>query len=151
MKRFLVCLWLFAVAGDLRAQTLTMDKVPSACTQAFRAKFPSGSQPGWKKAGAAIYEVQFFDGKKRQSALFDESGKWLQTQSEISYGQIPGKVNNAFIKQFEQYQVQEAYETETTDYGLCYEIVGFNRSGSVIVLFSAKGELLKKDESSADE
>lgn len=127
-----------------------MDKVPPAAANGFKVKFPNGSQPGWIMAGAEVYEVQFFNGKKRQSALFDNTGKWLQTQSEANYGTVPGKVQRAFETEFEGYQVQEVYETETPDKGLTYEITAFKGVKNFMAVFSAKGELLKREEGSSE-
>jgi hypothetical protein len=145
MKRQILLFLTILLSGACFAQRLTMDKVPPAAAQAFKMKFPNGSQPGWAKADTNAYEVQFFNGKKRQSALFDASGKWLQTQSEINYGQVPAKVQNAFGKEFEDFQVQEVYETELADKTFTYEISAFKGRENYLAVFSAKGELLKKE------
>lgn len=97
------------------------------------------------------YEVQFFNGKKRQSALFDASGNWLPTQTEINYGQVPGKVQRTFENEFEGYQVQEVYETETPLKELCYELTAFKGSRNFVATFSAKGELLNKEQGAENE
>ena len=73
-------------------------------------------------------------------------GKWLQTQNEANYGAVPGKVQRAFETEFEGYQVQEVYETETPDKGLTYEITAFKGAKNFMAVYSAKGELLKKEE-----
>jgi hypothetical protein len=146
MKQLLLILFVqfFSLAGF--AQGLTMDKVPSATAAAFKAKFPNGSQPGWGKAGADVFEVQFFNGKKRQSALFNATGKWIRTDSEINYGAVPMKVQNAFAREFEGYQIQEVYEVESSESGTTYEITAFKGARNFLAVFSAKGELLKKEE-----
>lgn len=145
MKHLL--LFLLLIATTLcTAQRLTMDKVPPAAARAFKAKFPEGSQPGWLSAGKDVYEVQFFNGKKRQSALFDATGKWLQTQTEMDYGKMPRAVQRAFEQDYQGYQAQEVCETDTPDKGLCYEVTAFNPQGSFVALFTAKGELVRKEE-----
>lgn len=131
------------------AQKLTMDKVPAAAANAFKQKFPSGSQPGWGKEGKD-FEVEFFNGKKRQSALFDMAGKWLETETEINYNAVPVKVQSAFQKNFEGYQVQEVFETEKPEQGITYEIIAFNGKKNYGAVFSTKGELLKKEEGESE-
>lgn len=133
------------------AQRLTMDKVPAAAAQAFKLKFPNGSQPGWIKASATNYEVQFFNGKKRQAAYFDETGKWIETHREANYNQLPAKVRNVFERDYEGYNVQEVYEVETADKGLNYEVTAFKGQQSFVAVFSAKGEVLKMEKSEAAE
>lgn len=56
------------------------------------------------------------------------------------------KVQNAFQKEFEGFNVQEVYEVETFDKGINYDITAFKGTKNYEVVFSAKGELLKKEE-----
>ena len=147
-----ILLFLFAIATNFAtAQTLRMDQVPPAAANAFKVKFPNGQQPGWSKEAEDIYEVGFIDGKKNETAQFDASGKWLETETEINYGAVPGKVQRAFEKELEDYQVQEVFEVETPDKGISYELIAFKGSKNYDIVFSAKGELLKKEEGSGNE
>ncbi len=150
MKNLFLIFCMVFMAQLCTGQHLTMDKVPAAAAQNFKARFPSGSQPGWIKNGEN-YEVQFFNGKKRQSALFDAGGNWLQTQTEINYGQVPGKVQRSFENEFEGYQVQEVYETETPLKGFSYELTAFKGSKNFVAIFSAKGELINKEQGAENE
>lgn len=145
MKKITLILLAAMATCFCSAQKLTMDKVPPAAARAFKMKFPNGSQPGWAKEKDDVFEVEFFNGKKRQSALFDGSGKWMETETEINYSAVPMKVQSAFEKQFDGYSVQEVYEVETPDKGLNYEITAFKGRENYEALFSAKGELLKKE------
>ncbi len=144
MKKLTLILIASITTSFCFAQKLTMDKVPGVAANAFKQKFPNGSQPGWSKEDNA-FEVEFFNGKKRQSALFDATGKWLETETEINYNAVPMKVQNAFQKEFEGYQVQEVYEVETPDKGTNYEITTFKGAKNYEAVFSAKGEMLKKE------
>lgn len=146
MKKLTLILAAVCIACTLSAQTLTMAQVPAAVANAYKVKFPGGSQPGWTLAGPDIYEVHFFSGKKRQSALFDKSGSWKDTETEINYNALPAKVQRAFETEFEGYQVQEVYELETPDKGIFYELTAFKGTKNFAALFSPKGELLQKDE-----
>ncbi len=151
MKNILLLMLMAGAISFCTAQKLTMDKVPSAVASAFKQKFPNGSQPGWSKEGKESFEVEFFNGKKRQSALFDATGKWMETETEINYNAVPGKVQRAFETEFEGYQVQEVYEVETPDKAINYEITTFKGVKNYEVLYSAKGELLKKEEGRVNE
>lgn len=133
------------------AQTLRMDQVPPAAANTFKQKFPNGSQPGWAKGKDNVYQVGFFNGKKMQTALFDNTGKWLQTETEINYNALPAKVQRAFENEFDGYKVQEAFEVETPDKGITYEIIAYRGPRNFAATFSAKGELLKKEEGEGNE
>lgn len=151
MKNITLLILAMFVASFCFAQKLTMDKVPPACANAFKQKFPNGSQPGWSKEGKDAYEVEFFNGKKRQSALFDATGKWIETETEINYSAVPIQVQNAFAKEFDGYQVQEVYKVETPDKGTKYEITAYRGARNFEAVFSEKGELLKKEEGEGNE
>lgn len=132
------------------AQTLRMDQVPPAAANGFKVKFPNGQQPGWSQVVKDTFEVGFINGKKQQTALFDATGKWLQTETEINYGAAPAKVQRGFETEFEGYQIQEVFEVET-DKGLTYQIIAFKGRKNYQATFSAKGELLNKEEGSVYE
>jgi len=120
------------------AQTLRMDQVPPAAANAFKQKFPNGSQPAWAKGGENIYQVGFFNGKKMQTALFDNTGKWLQTETEINYSALPAKVQRAFESEFDGYKVQEAFEVEAPDKGITYEIIAYRGPRNFAATFLLK-------------
>lgn len=149
MKNILALLFALTVNYAI-AQTLRMDQVPPVVANGFKVKFPNGQQPGWSKVEKDTFEVGFINGKKQQTALFDATGKWLQTETVINYSEMPGKVRNAYSREFEDYRIQEVFEIET-DNGVTYEIITFKGRTNYLAIFSAKGELLKKEEGSGYE
>ncbi len=149
MKHLLLLLFIAAAVSYCPAQTLTMDKVPAAAANAFKQKFPNGSQPSWSKEGNA-FDVDFYNGKKPQSALFDRSGKWLETETQLNFGALPQKVQSTYEKEFEGYKVQETYEVESPE-GITYSITAFKGNKNYEATFSDKGELLKKVQGEGDE
>jgi hypothetical protein len=94
---------------------------------------------------ANVYQAAFFNGKKRQTAQFDNTGKWLETETEINYSELPKAVDRAFAKQFDGFKVQVINQVETPDKGTLYELEVFKGRENYDVLFSAKGELIKKE------
>ena len=93
----------------------------------------------------------FFKGKKKQTALFDNTGKWLETETEINYNAVPMNVQNTFQKEFESYQVQEVFEVEKSDKVITYKLIAFKGAKNFEAIFSAKGELLKKEQGEGNE
>jgi len=133
------------------AQKITTDKVPVLIYRAFKSKFPASNQESWEKETAAVYEVVFFNERKRQSASFDTSGAWRETETDILFSQLPRPVNAAFNKQFGGFTVQETIEVETADKGTLYELTINKGSEGYEVQFSAKGELIKKEAAKAED
>jgi len=126
-------------------QRITTDKVPVLVSRAFISKFPASNQQSWSMEGKGTYEVDFFNGNKKQSATYEEDGTWLQTETEIKFSQLPHPVSAAFNKQFGDFTIQETTEVETADKGTLYELVINKGKEGYEVQFSAKGELLKKE------
>jgi hypothetical protein len=145
MKNILTCLALLLLCYSAPAQTLTMDRVPPGAAHAFRAKYQSAQQETWELAGPDIYQVGFFNAKKRQIARFDRSGKWLETETDITNGQIPRAVSAAIIKGFRGFDIQVISEIESPAGLVTYEAVLFKGRENYDIVFSAKGEVLKKE------
>lgn len=145
MKKIVLTALLAATLHTCFAQKLTMDKVPVAVAATFKSMFPNGSQPSWEKEENNTYEVDFFNGKKPQSATFDSTGAWLETEVEINYSQLPAKVKRAFESEFGDYQVHEVTKEEKPANTLHYEITCFKGKENYELLYSTTGELLLKE------
>ncbi len=142
-KLFLFLLFAFTFYLSATAQHITTDRVPGQVGKAFRTKFPAAQQDSWSMEDAHTYEVDFFNGKKKQSATFDDTGKWLETETEIGINQAPVAVAKSYVKQFSGFNIQDVYEQEKPD-STSYEITIVKTHESYDLLYSAKGELLKK-------
>jgi len=152
MKKIMIMLLLggiFCTAAI--AQKITTDRVPALVYRSFKSRFPASNQESWAKESKSIYEVVFFNEKKKQSASFDTAGTWLETETEINFNQLPRPVNAGFNKQFGDFTIQETLQVETADKGTIYELTINKGKVGYEVQFSAKGELLKKEEAKPEE
>ena len=152
MKRIIVMMLLGGIFySGAFAQKITTDKVPALIYRSFKSRFPASTQESWEKESMAVYEVVFFNERKKQSASFDTSGAWRETETEINFNQLPRVVNAAFNKQFGGFTVQETTSVETPDKGTLYELVINKGKEGYEVQFSAKGELIKKEAAKAED
>jgi len=151
MKNIFLILSFILLCHLTPAQTLTMDKVPKDAQHAFRAKYPAAQQESWERVGESTYQVGFFNAKKAQTARFDYSGKWLQTETDITGGQIPRPVNQGIMKNFPGFDIQIISQIENPDGSLTYEAVLFKARENYDVTFSAKGDVLKKEAGQVNE
>ncbi len=146
MRKIVLMLSLLAwVYVPLLAQKITTDQIPVLIFRSFKSRFPAANQESWSKENAAVYEVDFFNDRKKQSATFDTSGAWRETETEIKFNQLPRAVSVAFNKQFGDFTIQETTEVETADKGTLYELIINKGSEGYEVTFSAKGELVKRE------
>jgi hypothetical protein len=152
MKRALfIFITMLVVIPIINAQKITTDALPVLIYRSFKSKFPASNQESWAKVNDSVYQVDFYNEKKRLDASFDTSGIWLNTETEINFSQVPKVVTAAFNKQFPGFMVQETLQIESADRGTSYSFIINKGSEGYEVEISAKGELLKKDAAKADE
>ena len=78
------------------ATSFAQGKTPAAVTTAFNQKFPNATKVKWDKENAHEYEASFEWKGEKLSANFSDTGEWLETESPITFIQLPEKVKTAF-------------------------------------------------------
>ena len=136
----------FLATGFAQAQKLKESEVPKAVKDAFAKRFPNTKGIEWSKESETEFEAEFKAGGKEQSANFDQSGKWLVTETVIKKADLPQSVQTALTKEFAGYKVEEAEKVETANDGTQYEVALEKGELNYEVLFSADGKVLKKEE-----
>lgn len=151
MKRLLMTVFAITMFISLQAQKITDNKVPAVVTKAFKAKFPTATKAKWELEDSKDYEVNFKINKAEHSAVFDASGIWMETETEIDVSQLPSAVSQAISKQFSGYKIKEPEMVEKKDKGKYYEVELTKGKETIEVVLSPKGEVIsKKIESKKD-
>jgi hypothetical protein len=127
------------------AQEKAAPKIPAAVMNAFKAKFPRVTNPTWEVEKANEYEVEFKVNNTAQSAKFDKTGKWLETETDIKVTELPAAVRQSIAKQFAGFKITEASKVENLAHGNCYEAEIQKGKESMDVQVSAGGEILSKE------
>ena len=87
---------MFSLAVLLLAALATQAKTPpQAVLTAFQQKFPSIAKAHWEKEGNGEWEAEFDLGGAETSANFAADGKWLETETEIGFSDLPAPVQSA--------------------------------------------------------
>jgi hypothetical protein len=87
----------FSVAFILMlAATGFSQNIPQLVTTAFQQKFPDATSLKWSKENAHEYEAEFQLKGMNYSANFSDAGAWLETESTITFNQLPAAVQTAF-------------------------------------------------------
>ena len=118
-KIFFVALTMIFSYVNSFAQT----KTKNAAVLAFNLKFPNATKVNWEKENATEYEANFLLDGKKHSANYSTDGKWLETESIITFSELPEMVQNSFNLQhkgakvklsskIENYKIQNYYEIE---------------------------------------
>jgi len=145
MNRIIIVLLTAALMSNAAcAQKISADKVPAAVTSAFKAKFPNATKTNWEMENANEYEAGFKLNGEEVSANFDNTGKWLETETEIKVSALPAAVQAALTKDFAGFKIEEASKIESAKDGNCYEAEIEKGEETFDVLFSPDGKMLSK-------
>lgn len=126
------------------AQKISADKVPPAVTSAFKAKFSGVTKVSWELEKTNEYEASFKLNGSEMSANFDNSGKWLETETEIKVSALPAAVSATLKKDFANFKISEASKIESVTNGNCYEVEIEKGEETFDVLFTSEGKLISK-------
>lgn len=126
------------------AQKISADKVPAAVLSAFKAKFPNATKTTWELENTNEYEAGFKINGEEVSANFDNTGKWLETETEIKVSALPAAVQAALAKDFAGFKIEEASRIESAKDGNCYEAEIEKGEETFDVLFTPDGKMLSK-------
>ncbi len=117
-------------------------KIPDAVRSAFQSKFPDVDKPDWEMESSDEYEASFKLQGKETSACFDNSGHWLETETEIKVSDLPEAVRTALQTDFADYKVTEASEIESAANGKGFEAEIKKGKEVFDVVFSPEGKML---------
>lgn len=105
----LIAFDIFAIAGTGFSQKIN---VPSAVTNAFKAKFPTATNVKWGKENAKEFEAEFKQGNTSVSANFKTDGSWVETETVIPQASLPAAVSAAILKKYPGAVITMAEKTE---------------------------------------
>ena len=106
-------------------------------------KFPAAQNVKWGKEEDNEWEAEFKMNGKEMSASYDNSGKWLETETEISSKDLPATISAAIKIEFSGYKTGEMSLVENPVLN-GYEIALKKGESSLEVIFDINGTVLKK-------
>ncbi len=115
---------------------------PSEVSKVFSQKFESAKSVKWSSESANEWEAEFVMNGKEMSSSFDNAGKWLETETEISSKDLPAAVSATLAKEFAGYKPGEMSLLESPEIK-GYEIALKKGSTSVEVVINANGKVIK--------
>ncbi len=119
-------------------------KGPSeAVKKEFSAKYSAAKSVKWANEEKNEWEAEFAMNGKEMSASFDNSGKWLESETTITEKELPASVVATLNKDFSGYKKGDISILESP------EMKGFElelKKGetSLEVIFDNNGKILKK-------
>jgi hypothetical protein len=119
-------------------------KIPTAVSTAFNQKFSEATNIKWDKENAHEYEADFQWKNEKYSANFTETGEWLETESTITFSQLPEKVQDAFNSTHKGATVKAIAKIETSKNTTNYEVEYKAGAKTVEILYTVDGVEFKQ-------
>ncbi len=126
------------------AQKMQEKVIPAAVTSAFQKKFPIATKASWELENKTEYEAEFKLNGEEVSANFDNTGKWLETETEIKVSALPAVIQSTLKRDFAGFKVEEASKIESLKNDNCFEAEIEKGEETFDVLFSTDGKVLSK-------
>lgn len=146
MKTTIIICLVSLISGFANAQKLKESEVPEAVKKTFTQKFSGAKEVKWSKESPTEFEAEFDLGGHEESASFDNTGKWMETETEIKTSELPQAVQTTIAKEFAGYKIEEAEKAESPSQGSFYEVELKNGKVKYEVQLSAEGKVIKKEE-----
>jgi hypothetical protein len=129
------------------------DCVPSVIKESFIKKYPAATDIKFSNCSCFFiynevlrwndYCVGFKDGEIRK-AVFDVSGKWILTVTEIKETDLPKAMLDSVAKRFSDIKITSVSKVNTPSDSLYYSILLTNDQKNYMVRVSHTGEIMVK-------
>jgi len=120
------------------------EEAPATAKAAFAAKYPTAQKVKWSVEKPGEFEVEFTLNKVESSALYDATGKLLETESEIKDSELPQAVKATIAKDFAGYKLDEIEISTDAKGAVTYEMEAVKGKAKFEVSFDTNGKLLSK-------
>jgi hypothetical protein len=143
MKNFFILIALFSV---IFFSACSQKNPPESVKKEFSQKFADAKSVKWDSEEANEWEAEFKINGKEMSACFDNTGKWLETEAEVSDKELPSAVTNTLKSEFPGFKAGEASTIEDPEMK-GFEIALKNKEKEIAVIIGSDGTVLKKESS----
>lgn len=131
-------IFILFISLNINAQT-----VPAKVTGAFNKKFPGATSVKWNKESSYDYEASFEMNGIRSSADFSDKGIWTETETSVTYDQLPQKVQDSFTSNYKGIKPKAEALIETSAGTKKYEIEYKKGSKTKEVFYDEQGKKVK--------
>ncbi|MEO8664889.1 MAG: PepSY-like domain-containing protein [Ignavibacteria bacterium] len=138
MKTIILVALAIFISINVNAQT-----VPATVSEAFNKKFPDAKNVRWNKESSNDYEASFEMNGITSSADFSKKGIWTETETSVSYDQLPQKVQDSFSSNYKGIKPKAEALIETSAGTKKYEIEYKKGSKTKEVFYDEQGNKVK--------
>lgn len=117
---------------------------PEKIKTAFKEKFPDAKSVRWGNEEKNEWEAEFVMDGKKMSAVFNNDGKWLESEIKVNKNKLPKAVITALNNDYKGYRIIVAEYDETPDYKV-YEIRFELDEKNMELVIDDYGTIVKKE------
>lgn len=122
---------------------------PLNVKKVFAEKFAAAKSVKWVSEEADEWEAEFKLNGKEMTAAFDNEGKWLETETEITSKGLPAAVNATLNREFAGFKTEEISIVENPEMK-GFEMALKNKEDEITVIIANDGSILKKETAGED-
>jgi hypothetical protein len=119
--------------------------VPQVVASAFSQKFPKATKVEWGKENETVWEAEFKMDGKEYSANFENTGKWVETEYEITAKEIPAAVKSTLDAELNGFKIEESSVSETAE-GKVFEFKISKGKEEADLSIDVNGNVIKKEQ-----
>jgi hypothetical protein len=141
MKNLFILIALFSI---IFFSACSQKNPPENVKKEFSQKFADAKSVKWVSEEANEWEAEFKINGKEMSACFDNTGKWLETEAEVSAEELPSAVTSTLKNEFPEFKTGEASTIENPEMK-GFEIALKNKEKEIAVIIGSDGTVIKKE------
>jgi outer membrane lipoprotein-sorting protein len=142
MKNFILLAASFLL---ISISACSQKNLPENVKREFAKKYPSAQSVKWDSESPNEWEAEFKMDGKRMSTCFDNSAKWLESETEISEKELPAAVLITLNSEFQGYK-KNAIEILENPEMKCFELALKKGESTLEVVIDNSGKIVKKTE-----
>jgi hypothetical protein len=122
---------------------------PENVKKEFSQKYAAAKSVKWDSEKPNEWEAEFKIDGKGMSACFDDAGKWLESETEVSAKELPAAVANTLKNEFSGFKTKESSTIENPEMK-GYEFALKNKKTEISVIIGTDGKVIKKSDVSEE-
>ena len=153
MKNILIASLALLIGNTVVAQKISAKDVPAEVASTFKNKYSTAEKATWEME-YDNYQVEFTFLKTQMTALFDATGKWLETDYYMNSSELPKEIKDSLSKQFgtilNTYSIDEAQKVESPNRDLFYYLVVIQNLSTYDMILKENGHIVVMEKRTED-
>ncbi len=134
---------MYSLASLMFGVVACQQKLPNdVVLKSFEVKYPKAKYATWQHLDGSIWEAAFLWKEKECTALFEESGKWLETRIYLPMATLPKVVRESYRKADTRDALVKIFQVEAPK-GIFFEFQFDEGNDAFKVRYDSKGKMIE--------